>query len=69
MGFETSMFTSGLCDYRDAYILIKGTITVAKGTTAAPNNAKKKVIFINCASFTSCKSRINNTQIDTNLFK
>ena len=30
-----------LCDYSDAYILVKGTITVTKtGTAAAPNNTK-----------------------------
>ena len=26
--FETSMLRSSLCDYSDAYILVKGTITV-----------------------------------------
>ena len=26
--FKTSMISSNLCDYSDAYILIKGTITV-----------------------------------------
>ena len=59
------MLRSSLCDYSDAYILVKGTITAANtGTTAAPNNADKKVIFKNCAPFTSCISRINNTQVD-----
>ena len=59
------MLRSSLCDYSNAYILVKGTITVANtGTAAAPNNADKKVIFKNCAPFTSCISRINNTQID-----
>ena len=59
------MLRSSLCDYSDAYILVKGTITAANtGTAAAPNNADKKVIFKNCAPFTSCISRINNTQID-----
>ena len=28
--FKTSMLRSSLCDYSDAYILVKGTITVAK---------------------------------------
>ena len=27
--FETSVLRSSLCDYSDAYILVKGTITVA----------------------------------------
>ena len=62
--FKTSMLRSSLCDYSDAYILVKGTVTVTKETTAAPNNANKKAIFKNCEPFTSCISRINNTQVD-----
>ena len=62
---KTSMLRSRLCDYSNAYILVKGTITVENtGTAAAPNNTDKKVIFQNCAPFTSYISRINNTQID-----
>ena len=57
---------SSLCDYSDAYILVKRNITVnntaAEGATA--NNYSKKVIFKNCAPFTNCISKINNTQID-----
>ena len=64
--FKTTMLKSSLCDYSDAYILVKGTITVnntaAQGTAA--NNTNKKVIFKNCAPFTNCISEINNTQID-----
>ena len=60
------MLSSSLCDYSDAYILVKGNIivndTAAKG--AAANNINKKVIFKNCAPFTNCSSKINNTQID-----
>ena len=63
--FKTTMLKSSLCDYSDAYILVKGTITVnntaAQG--AAANNTNKKVIFKNCAPFTNCISEINNTQI------
>ena len=36
--------------------------TAADG--AAANNTNKKVIFKNCTPFTSCISKINNTQID-----
>ena len=64
--FKTSMLRSSLCDYSDTYILAKGNITVnntaADGTAA--NNTNKKVIFKNCASFTSCISKINNADID-----
>ena len=42
--FKTIMLKSSLCDYSDAYILVKGTITVnntaAQG--AAANNTNKK---------------------------
>ena len=59
------MLRSSLCDYSNGYILVKRTITAANTRTAAVlNNANKKVIFKNCAPFTSSISRINNTQID-----
>ena len=62
------MLKSSLCDYSDAYILVKGTISVnntaAQGAAANNNNNNKKVIFKNCAPFTNCISEINNTQID-----
>ena len=64
--FKTSMLRSSLCDYSDAYILVKEDITVnnTAGAGAAANNTNKKVIFKNCAPFTNCISKINNTQID-----
>ena len=64
--FKTPMLKSSLCDYSDAYILVKGTINV-NNTAAADadaNNTNKKVIFKNCATFTNCISEVNNTQID-----
>ena len=60
--FKTAMLRSSLCDYSDAYILTKGNISV--NNTVAANNTNKKVIFKNCAPFTKCISKINNTQID-----
>ena len=64
--FKTTMSKSSLCDYSDAYILVKGTISVnnTAAAGAAANNINKKVIFKNCAPFTNCISEINNTQID-----
>ena len=64
--FETTMLKSSLCDYSDAYILVKGTISVnnTAAAGAAANNTNKKVIFKNCAPFTNCISEINNTQKD-----
>ena len=50
---------SSVCDYSDAYILVKENTTV--NNTAAAN---KKVIFKNCAPFTNFIIKINNTQID-----
>ena len=59
------MVKSSLCDYSDAYILVRVTIIVNTTETAgAPNNRNKKIIFKNCAPFTNCISEINNTQID-----
>ena len=60
------MLKSSLCDYSDAYVLVKGTIAV-NNTAAADanaNNTNKKVVFKHCALFTNGISEINNTQID-----
>ena len=38
-------------------------ITDSAADGAAANNTDKKVIFKNCALFTNCISKINNTQI------
>ena len=66
INFKTTMLKSSLCDYSDAYILVKGTISVynTAAAGAAVNNDDKKVIFKNSAPFTNCISEINNTQID-----
>ena len=56
------MLRSDLCDYSDAYIVVKGDITVTR-----PNNTDeydKKLVFKNNAPFISCISEINNTLID-----
>ena len=58
--FKATMLRSNLCDYADAYILVKGTITV----TGAGDERNKGVIFKNCVPFSKCISRINNTDID-----
>ena len=60
------MLTSSLCDYNDVYVLVKGNIIVNKTAAegAAANNTNKEVIFKNCAPFTDCISKINNTQVD-----
>ena len=60
------MLKSRLCDHSDAYILVKGTMTVPNmtATAAYAKNANKNVIFKNCVPFTNCISETNNTQID-----
>ena len=58
---KTSMLRSDLCDFSDAYIVVKGTITVVR-----PNNAKrnKEVTFKNNAPFINCISKINGVKIN-----
>ena len=58
---KTSMLRSDLCDYSDAYIVVKGTITVVR-----PDNAKKNkaTTFKNNAPFINCISKINGVKID-----
>ena len=62
--FKTPMLRSNFCDYSDAYILVKGTITVtAPGVNNNANNIRDKrnrpVILKNNAPFVSCITRIN----------
>ena len=66
--FKTTMLKSSLCDYSEAYILVKGTITItgegADPATRQADERDKDVVFKNCAHFTNCISEINNTQVD-----
>ena len=62
------MLRSNLCDYVDAYILVKGNITIAgAGDDDAAkrlDERNKDVISKNCAPLTKCISKINKTEID-----
>ena len=62
------MLKSSLCDYSDAYILVKGKIIITgAGDNAAVRQGDERdkgVAFRNCAPFTNCISEINNIQID-----
>ena len=62
------MLKSSLCDYSDAYILVKGKITITgEGDIAAARQADERdkgVAFKNCAPFISYKTDINNVEID-----
>ena len=67
--FKTPMLRSNLCDYSDAYILVKGTITVTTpGVNNNANNIRDKrnrpVILKNNAPFVSCITRINGELIE-----
>ena len=68
INFKTTMLRSNLCDYADAYLLVKGTITITgeEDDAAAKqlDQRNKDVIFKNCAPFTKWTSRIKNTEID-----
>ena len=68
INFKTTMLRSNLCDYADAYILIKGTITISgAGNDDATKRAEERnkgITFKNCVPFTKCICRINNTDID-----
>ena len=70
------MLRFNLYDYADAYIFVKGTITITGNAGPEPRKAAqlladrqederdKGVIFKNCALYTKCISRRNSTDID-----
>ena len=67
--FKNLMLRWSLCDKRNVYIRVRGTITFTEGEEAddAAKQADKRdtgVIFKNCALFTKCISKINNVQVD-----
>ena len=67
--FKTPMLRSNLCDYSDAYILVKGTITVTvPGVKNNADNIRDKrnrpLILKNNAPFVSCITRINGKLIE-----
>ena len=59
--FKTSMLRSNLFDYSDAYIVVKGRISVWGINDA--NKRNKKLTFKNNASFRLCILKISNTFI------
>ena len=67
--FKIPMLRSNLCDYSDAYILVKGTITVtAPGANNDVDNIGDKrnrsLILKNTERFVSCITRINGELIE-----
>ena len=63
--FKTSMLRSDLYDYSDAYIVVKGDITLTKTITRGFIDTRKRFLaFKNNDPLTSCISKINNVLID-----
>ena len=65
--FKTPMLKSSLCDYSDAYILVKGTTTVNGVVNGAENDRTRRnrpLILKNNAPFVSCITRINGELIE-----
>ena len=59
---KSSMLRSDLCDYSDAYIVVKGDITLEGDSDA--NKRNKNFAFKNNALFINCISKINGVNID-----
>ena len=65
--FKTPMLRLNLCAYADAYILVKGTITVngiVNGVENEINRRHRLLILKNNAPFVSCLTRINGELIE-----
>ena len=65
--FKTPMLRSDLCDYSDAYILVKGIIMVSGVVKGAENDIARRnrpLILKNNAPFVSCITRINGELIE-----
>ena len=58
--YNTEVLKSKLCDYNDTYILVRGDIAVV----AAGNREVTQAGFENCAKFTRCITKIDETTID-----
>ena len=59
---KTSMLRSDLCDFSDAYIVVKGDITLESGNDA--NKRNRDLAFKNNAPFINCISKMNGVKID-----
>ena len=59
------MLRSDLCDYSDAYIVVKRDITLTKTNRRGIIDIRNRFLaFKNNAPFTNCISKINNVLID-----
>ena len=63
--FKTSMLRSDLCDFSDAYIVFKETITLTKTNERGFIDIGNRFLaFKNNSPFTNCISKINNVLMD-----
>ena len=61
--FKTPMLRSDLCHYSDAFIVIKGIITISDGERDR-DDRNRQVILKNNAPFISCISKINGALVE-----
>ena len=59
---KTSILRSDLCDYSDAYMVVKGDNTLEGDNDA--NKRNKNLAFKNNVPFINCISKINGVKID-----
>ena len=65
MRFKTSKLRSDVCNFSDVYIVVKGDITLTKAANKWFIDVRNRFLaFKNNASFTNCRSKINNVFID-----
>ena len=60
---KTSILTSDLCDYNDAYIVVNGVVTVS-AEERDRNEIDRDFLLKNNAPFISCISKINGVLIE-----
>ena len=61
--FKTSMLRSDLCDYSDAYIVVKGIFAVSADEKDR-DERNRQIILKNNAPFINCISKINGALIE-----
>ena len=61
--FKISMLRSDLCDYSNAYIVVKGIVSVSAGE-GDRDEMNRQVLLKNNAPFISCISKINAENLD-----
>ena len=60
---KTPMLRADLCDFSDAYIVLKGNITAEKNEDISNDGYNKQFDFKNIALFIKCISKINSVLI------